>query len=209
MTNVNNILICTLSDFFFLIHILLFLHLRLIDVVCVVAVVIESDSCLSIQKNTHSKLVHSSVMNQDNSVKTVAFSTSFIAEMMLTFMGLGGISSLTFNVCYFRMMRIFFNGLAPIIGTLATLITIRGIYVLWYSSDLRLKALIRILTFFVIFQLVSIIYVYVFISSTDITSEEAGFITVLYICCALSASALIVLYFHRKRKRSSTEVLRL
>ncbi|CAF0911310.1 unnamed protein product [Rotaria sp. Silwood1] len=147
-------------------------------------------------------------MEEDNKMITLTSSTSFIAEIMLILMGLSGISVVGVNIGYFHSLSLLVVTLGLLIGILATIICIIGIYVLLYHDYFRLKLFLKFLALFIGLQLCFIIHLY-FFTNHDHTNEQQGSFIALDVCCGLSASTLIAVGFHLKQKGSTIEMFKL
>ncbi|CAF3300871.1 unnamed protein product [Rotaria socialis] len=152
-------------------------------------------------------------MEEDNTTVTSMSSTSFLAEIMLILTGLSGISVVGVNIGFFHSLPVFVVTLGLLIGILAIIMCIIGIYVLLYQDYFRLKLFLQLLTLFVGIQSGFIIYLYFFTTYTDSNDyhhhhHQQGVLIALDVCCGLGTSALIALCFHLKQKGSTMEMFK-
>ncbi|CAF2473273.1 unnamed protein product [Rotaria sp. Silwood2] len=148
-------------------------------------------------------------MEEDTKMITLTSSTSFIAEIMLTLMGLSGIAVVGVNIGYFHHLSLLVVSLGLSIGILAIVICAIGIYVLLYHDYFRLKLFLKFLALFIGLQFIFIIHLYFFINHKPTNEQQQGSFIALDVCCGLSASALIALCFHLKQKGSTIDMFKL
>jgi hypothetical protein len=148
-------------------------------------------------------------MKDDSQTMTFMSTTLFVSEIMLVFMGLSGISVVGVHIGYFHSLQSLFVGLGLLVGILATVMCMIGVYVLLHQDYRRLKLYIMFLAFFVALQLACIIHLHFFISNNVLNDEQQGSTIALDVCFGLSASALVALCAQLKHKGSTIEMVKL
>ncbi len=148
-------------------------------------------------------------MEDDSKTVTLMSPISFIAEIMLVFMGLSGVAVVGVHLGYVYSLALLLVGLGLSVGVLAILLCMLGVVVVLYHDYRRLKFFLSLLTVFLGLQLAFIIHLYFITNNLETPEEQQASILSLDVCFGFTASALIALGFYLKQKGSTIEMVKL
>ena len=135
--------------------------------------------------------------------------TSFVAEIVLVFMGLAGVSVIGVNVGYASILPSLFIGYGLVVGIVSTLMCVIGLYVLLYRDYRGLKFYLTTLMFFVLIELLALVYLHIFATNGNRGDEEKGAIIALNVAFGLMLSTFVALCVHARQKGSTIEMVKL